>query len=549
MLVIKNIEQKRLELQKQLDLSKTKAERNRLGQFATPSSLATDILNYSKSLLTPGIKINFLDPAMGTGAFVAALYDSFPEEQISKAVGYEIDPLYANAASNLWKSTSLQINVADFTKAEPLDNDKFNLLICNPPYVRHHHLSKEDKQRLLQATKNASKVRVSERSGLYCHFLWISHKWLAEDGLAAWLIPSEFMSVNYGEQVRDYLLNQVALLRVHCFTPADVQFKDALVTSSIIWFKKSSPSRHQKVDFSYGGTLTNPKTIDAIPLTTLQQAKKWNALSIALNASDLLNKNQEPQSHTNIANSDAPVEIKQKVYKLADFFEIKRGLATGSNGFFVLNRQQILEYQIPEEFLKPILPSSRYLINDEIKADSNGNPILKEPLFLLTCNLPENDIKAKYPSLWKYLQWGIERGIDKLYLCSHRTPWYSQEKRSAPLFVYSYMGRQKSEGSSPFRFILNHSKALATNSYYVLYPKKDLQEAINKDTRVLIKFWENLKNLSPENLLIEGRTYGGGLHKMEPNELANVLIKNLPEILLQTTEVRQDLWQTSTAQL
>jgi len=42
---IDTLEKQRLELQAELDGEKTQAERNRLGQFATPSALAVDILN------------------------------------------------------------------------------------------------------------------------------------------------------------------------------------------------------------------------------------------------------------------------------------------------------------------------------------------------------------------------------------------------------------------------------------------------------------------------------------------------------------------------
>ena len=44
---IDSIEKQRLALQAELDAEKTQAERNRLGQFATPSALAVDILNYA----------------------------------------------------------------------------------------------------------------------------------------------------------------------------------------------------------------------------------------------------------------------------------------------------------------------------------------------------------------------------------------------------------------------------------------------------------------------------------------------------------------------
>ncbi len=38
--------------------------------------------------------------------------------------------------------------------------------------------------------------------------------------------------------------------------------------------------------------------------------------------------------------------------KLGDIFHVKRGLATGSNGFFILNQDQIERWQIPGQFPK-----------------------------------------------------------------------------------------------------------------------------------------------------------------------------------------------------
>jgi len=72
------LENQRLRLQTELDSGKTQAERNRLGQFATPTALAVDILTYAATLLSVDEKIRFLDPAIGTGAFYSALRTVFP---------------------------------------------------------------------------------------------------------------------------------------------------------------------------------------------------------------------------------------------------------------------------------------------------------------------------------------------------------------------------------------------------------------------------------------------------------------------------------------
>ena len=68
-----DLEVHRSALQTRLDRQKTSAERNRLGQFATPTQLARDVLAYGLSLLPETMPIRFLDPAIGTGSFYSAL--------------------------------------------------------------------------------------------------------------------------------------------------------------------------------------------------------------------------------------------------------------------------------------------------------------------------------------------------------------------------------------------------------------------------------------------------------------------------------------------
>jgi adenine-specific DNA-methyltransferase len=515
MLGIEVIEKQRLEIQNLLDSAKTKPERNRLGQFSTPTELARDILKYAKDLLPePHQHIRFLDPAFGTGAFYSALLSSFEISHIESAQGYEIDPRLAQPSKDLWAGTPLNLEVADFTKAAPpaSNDDKANLLICNPPYVRHHHLSTEEKKRLQNLIRNRVNIKLSGLAGLYCYFLLITHDWLAKGGLAGWLIPSEFMDVNYGRQVKQYLLHKVTLLHIHRFSPEDVQFGDALVSSAIVWFKKSPPPPNHKVRFSYGGSLLEPRTSNAISTIALRQSEKWT--EFPQKSGGLDKSNQEARDR-----------------KLSHLFSIKRGIATGANNFFILAAEQIKRRSLPQEFFTPILPSPRYLSTDEIDADENGNPILDQQLFLLTCNLPENIVKVNYPSLWGYLQEGIQNGIDKRYLCRHRSPWYSQESRPASPLLCTYMGRMSSGNEKPFRFILNHSRATAPNVYLMLYPKPVIASQLAK-LDVLRAVWKALDEIAPVMLVRAGRVYGGGLHKIEPKELANAPANGVMQILL-----------------
>ncbi len=207
---------------------------------------------------------------------------------------------------------------------------------------------------------------------------------------------------------------------------------------------------------------------------------------------------------------------------MSDLFDIKRGVATGANHFFILSQGQIRERNLPQALFTPILPSPRYLEDGEIEADAEGHPILDQKLFLLTCNLPERVVKAQYPALWDYLQEGVREGIDQRYLSRHRSPWYAQEHRPAALLLCTYMGRISSAGESPFRFILNHSQATAPNVYLLLYPKVSLSSELRARPKLLRAVWAALDAIPPETLMRAGRVYGGGLYKLEPKELGNV---------------------------
>jgi adenine-specific DNA-methyltransferase len=502
--VTKLTEKTRALRQSQLDAAKTQIERNKLGQFATPIELAIEILEYTKDLLPQNEKIRFLDPAFGTGSFYSALLQVFSRSQIEIAIGYEIDEHYGNEAISLWENSLLKLNLSDFTKALAPESEekKANVVICNPPYVRHHHLSRNDKLRLQNQSQNITGIKLSQLASLYCHFLYLADAWMAKDGVAGWLIPSGFMDVNYGQQVKNYLLNNVTLIRVHQFCPNDVQFDDALVSSTVIWFKKDLPSKNHTIEFTYGGSLTAPKERKFVSSEILRNISKW----------------------TTIGSNFDPGNFNFKKLQLKDLFTIKRGLATGANNFFVLTKEQVSTLQIPTQFLKPILPSPRYLLVDEIEADIFGNPLLEQQLFLLNCNLPLSEVQNNYPILWKYLQAGVESGISSRYLCKHRTPWYSQENRSPVPLLCTYMGRTNSSRGKPFRFILNNSNAIASNVYLMLYPKPVLVEALSHQPSLKRDIWHNLKKISDEALISGGRVYGGGLHKLEPKELGNMFI-------------------------
>ena len=474
--------------------------------------------------------IYFGDSAIGTGALFLALKSYIGKLNkkiqshyvIESAIGIDIDKGMATEAFLRCQKHGLTVIHGDAISPTIDIGSPRNMMIINPPYNRHENIPHEYKVKASLLAKRQTGIKISGDAGLYTYHLLIMDKWLSNDGIAVWLLPSIFLQARYGYAIRKYLLENVKLLRLHVYDDQAIQFDNANISTTIVVFSKKATINSNQVLVSYGDSVEHPVNKKYVDISDLKsESSNWRKI---ISSNEII---------------DIKSDFSSANLVLEEFFDIKRGIATGANSFFTLHRDKAKEFGIPEVALKPLLPKARFLSSKVINAQEDGYPAVDPQLVLIDSNMSEMTIKTEYPEFYNYLQTAkvpdkYGKTITERTLVKSRTPWYRQEKREPPPYLLTYMGRTKKDRPALY-FILNKSNALALNTYLLLYPKRWLGDLIKNNPELANEVLESL-NKSAELIEQQARIYSGGLQKLEPGELKKLPIVNFPANLLEAYE-------------
>ncbi len=483
----------------------------------TPPELAESIVEYAVSRLGPSEEeILFGDPSVGTGAYFSALLRVVDSERISDAIGIDIDESMVNYSQRRWRNRGLDVIRHDYLHLETLEPR--NLIVANPPYKRHQALDAKTKSELRERASLILGIQISALAGQYVYFLILSHEWMAHGAIAAWLVPTQFMQTRYAKSLREYLTTKVRLIKIHSYDQNVSLFENTRVDVTLIVFENRPPEGEQFPSISSGGlNVAEAPDIRSISIQDLHDLEDWRSI------------------HTNQIIDMTPVSG----LTMGDLFTIRRGIATGANNFFILSVEEAQTLQLPEEYLKPVLPKARNIEQDVITADSNGFPNTNERMVVIDCDLPEVELRKEEPELWQYLNAGLQDGLANRTLLKRRKIWYKQEISQPPLIAVNVMGRRQ-KNRPAFRAVLNHSKAIVTNAYLALTPNKQLMTALAKSpsgsrSRTVRRIVQRtLDSLTTADV----RTHAGGLMKLEPREFSRVRISgDIPKWLRDCAEL------------
>jgi hypothetical protein len=370
------------------------------------------------------------------------------------------------------------------------DEREYDAVICNPPYLRHHLLPKADKRRLTAHYGAKFHVELSSLSTSYVYFFLEALDRLRDGGLLVFITPADFLDTKFGEGLKQALATHTTIDEMLLFDRDELAFASVLTTTAITVARKRPPTARHIVRF-HEATLDGGEVVRC-------KGNERSAKSLDATARWITHFG-EREAHLSALTRDRPKS-------LSDYLRVRRGMATGSNAFFVLPQAVVDAWKIEEKYLLPIVASARDLPDDELTVDAwQALRARGRPCWMLAVHEPLDALKKT--NVRRYLEHGVEQGVHERFNCRTRTPWYKPENVSPPDVIVTYMNRGRT------RFVRNSAGCRVMSVFlngFLLDPSLDLSAllaALN----------------SPEtSALIErlGRTYGGGLGKIEPRELA-----------------------------
>lgn len=169
-------------------MSKTK---NKLGQYFTPKHIAEFMVN---NFVTQPKNKNILEPSSGEGVFLDVLH----EQGYLNTIGVEIDSELAKLRKNVINSS--------FVTWEPEADQKFSVIIGNPPYIRWKDLDEENKTDL-QKTKYWGET-LTYLTDFLNIFIIKSIDLLEDGGELIFITPKFWMNTLSSQTMRDWILSR-----------------------------------------------------------------------------------------------------------------------------------------------------------------------------------------------------------------------------------------------------------------------------------------------------------------------------------------------------
>lgn len=505
--------------------------RRKLGQFRTPDYVAEVMAEWS---VQRGDDI-VLDPGMGSGVLTSKMYkmkkETYGRESVEDMWGIDLSELAVVMTSTALKLVNGEgtphLNRGNFmnTFAEgtqtridqrsPQEIPKMDAVVSNPPYSRHHELTQEEKGWINTVAESDSTLSISKRAPMYLYFYVHAAQFLEPGGRLSFVTPSEFFETNYGENLKQFLKDN---FHIHGFaiTGSELSiFDNARTTSCISFLEKKELGAPSSCTTTFIELSEWPETDD---LLTAIQGDTEGKIEYGM-GNCLPQESLDPKSKwTNHFSSESMITI-SNLKPFREVADIKRGIATGKNGYFCLSEEDIADWGINKRYLSRLVRRADQLNQFSCTQEDWEEWRKTGDTVWLLYHIPDEFSDIDDSELLAYLQHGKEIGADDSYLARNRNPWYQVDRRDPPEVLATYMSKDG------FQFVHNETDIRSLNNLHNIYLS---DEYTTTETKALLAYL----NSQIVNQIIgqSGRTYSEGMKKIEPDELKDIPVIDPKEL-------------------
>lgn len=484
-----------------VNLPLTQSERRTLGRFDTPRPLAQAVTDWALRSKTDLV----LEPSVGGGVIVQSIASRLRElgavQGHKQIVACDIDPRALQETTQSMRNSPLNLVLGNFLalNLENLGGHPFDAVVANPPYVRLHTMTPHERETARLCLPKGEQL--DARASLWAYFPIHAFKMLKTGGRMAWILPETILHSDYGRQILRWSAQNfgrciAVSLRERCFTGDGA--KERVVILLLENAGIPAAREIEMVEFE--------KATECIGALA-KMGRKDN--------SNLPQLNGHAVPHlisTEAASIASALDACSDFIPLGELANIRIGVVTGNNTFFVMNENQRVSAKLKRHHFQPIVSKFSDLGLGFENCESSDKNIKS---LLLSPN-PHSVDKALTAYLSKYLQ----EDINANRTMQKRSNWQCPSLGQVPQAFLQYMGK-----IGP-RMVLNSASKYCTNTIHGVFFKEIITKPWQR--AICLALHSTYCQLSAE---FEGRQYGSGVLKLEPSEAKRLRVPASAPIL------------------
>lgn len=451
-----------------------------MGAYYTPRILADVISKWG--IRSPRDRV--LEPSFGGCELLSSaqsrLHELGADEAAGLIFGADIeDAAFEALASQYPLAPASHYLRRDFLSLRPRDfGGLFDTIIANPPYVRHHAVSKEQRQTII-AVQRSLLPALPLQANLWAFFVLHACTFLKVGGRAAWILPPAFIHATYAKKILSFLAAHFEKVQVVSVEEQLFRHEGAGERSVLLFLDGWDPEGSKRT-IAHFDVARNSSDIS-------------EALGTTSPASGVLDIYQSTCSKT-----------LSKSTTLGEACKVRIGLVTGDTKFFLLTRAQAVANDLSPHHLRSIVTNKtvgRGILYSRQEATHSYNAGTSAAIIDTTGGI-DNRLSA-------YIMQMSDRDIASNATFNKRKLWHQPfDGLIGDAFINSM------SNISP-RIILNKDRMDCTNSLYRLFVR---DEHINLDLIAL----NSVSTFGQFTAEVEGRAYSAGLLKHEPSDVTRL---------------------------